>query len=103
MERAAARVTAPETDAPATEAPTTAAPASDVAPAAAGRAWLERLFIPAALLILAVAAALRLPELALNPFHHDVGVNGWFVKRAFTQFTTSPCAAKLPSRWSASR
>ena len=34
--------------------------------------------MPAALLILLVAAALRLPELALNPFHHDEGVNGFF-------------------------
>jgi uncharacterized protein (TIGR03663 family) len=41
-------------------------------------ALVGRLFIPAALLILLVAAALRLPELALNPFHHDEGVNGWF-------------------------
>ena len=29
-------------------------------------------------MILLVAAALRLPELALNPFHHDEGVNGFF-------------------------
>jgi uncharacterized protein (TIGR03663 family) len=28
--------------------------------------------------ILLVAAALRLPELGLNPFHHDEGVNGFF-------------------------
>ena len=28
--------------------------------------------------ILLVAAAIRLPELALNPFHHDEGVNGFF-------------------------
>ncbi len=41
-------------------------------------AWVSRLFVPAALLILLVAAAFRLPELALNPFHHDEGVNGWF-------------------------
>ena len=40
--------------------------------------WVDRLFLPAALGILLVAAALRLPELALNPFHHDEGVNGFF-------------------------
>ncbi len=34
--------------------------------------------MPLALGILLVAAALRLPELALNPFHHDEGVNGFF-------------------------
>ncbi|MBI3749340.1 MAG: TIGR03663 family protein, partial [Chloroflexi bacterium] len=40
--------------------------------------WLDRWFIPAALVILVVAAEFRLPELALNPFHHDEGVNGFF-------------------------
>lgn len=38
----------------------------------------ERWFVPIALGILLIAAALRLPELALNPFHHDEGVNGFF-------------------------
>jgi uncharacterized protein (TIGR03663 family) len=38
----------------------------------------ERMFVPAALLILLVAAAPRLPELAMNPFHHDEGVNAFF-------------------------
>lgn len=42
-------------------------------------AWSMRWFVPMALGILLVAAALRLPELALNPFHHDEGVNGWFL------------------------
>ena len=45
---------------------------------AAALPWLERWFIPAAIGILLVAAALRLPELGINPFHHDEGVNGWF-------------------------
>lgn len=38
----------------------------------------DRWFVPIALGILLLSAALRLPELALNPFHHDEGVNGWF-------------------------
>ncbi len=39
----------------------------------------DRWFVPIAIGIMLVAAALRLPELALNPFHHDEGVNGSFV------------------------
>lgn len=54
--------------------PAAAAAASDPG----GPAFLDRWFIPIALGILFVAAALRLPELALNPFHHDEGVNGFF-------------------------
>ena len=38
----------------------------------------DRWFVPIALGILLLAAALRLPDLALNPFHHDEGVNGFF-------------------------
>jgi uncharacterized protein (TIGR03663 family) len=38
-----------------------------------------RWFVPLAVGILVVAAALRLPELAINPFHHDEGVNGFFM------------------------
>jgi uncharacterized protein (TIGR03663 family) len=39
----------------------------------------DRWFVPIALGILLAAAALRLPELAINPFHHDEGVNGFFM------------------------
>ena len=38
----------------------------------------DRWFVLIAFGILLVAAALRLPELGLNPFHHDEGVNGFF-------------------------
>jgi uncharacterized protein (TIGR03663 family) len=51
------------------------APGAVVDPALA---WIDRWFIPAAIGILLVATAIRLPELGLNPFHHDEGVNGWF-------------------------
>ena len=60
------------------------APVPDVVADATGPAdegsrdvW-DRWFVPIALGILLVAAAIRLPELALNPFHHDEGVNGFF-------------------------
>ena len=46
--------------------------------AAAPVDFFDRWFLPIAIVILLVAAALRLPELALNPFHHDEGVNGFF-------------------------
>lgn len=58
-------------------APTVASSSDDRGPAAE-RELFDRWFIPIALGILLVAAALRLPELALNPFHHDEGVNGFF-------------------------
>lgn len=44
----------------------------------AGPDIFDRWFVPIALGILLLAAALRLPELALNPFHNDEGVNGFF-------------------------
>lgn len=64
--------------APATVAADTVA--ADHVGAAAGAAptFGDRWFVPIALLILLVAAAVRLPELGLNPFHHDEGVNGFF-------------------------
>jgi uncharacterized protein (TIGR03663 family) len=46
-----------------------------------------RLYVPTAVLILVVAAALRLPLLAINPFHHDEGVNGFFLTRLVREGT----------------
>ncbi len=66
---------------PSTESGSAAAVvATPASPADAGAepSILDRSFVPIALLILLVAAAFRLPELALNPFHHDEGVNGFF-------------------------
>jgi uncharacterized protein (TIGR03663 family) len=87
--RRAARGTAPnpEADQAATTRPTPPRAAPSTAPAAkAARtasvegpiARLDRYFVPAAILIMIVAAALRLPLLDINPFHHDEGVNGFF-------------------------
>ena len=56
--RAAQAVVAPE---PATEDPIT-----------------DRWFWIGAVVVFVVAALIRLPELGINPFHHDEGVNGWF-------------------------
>ncbi len=58
-----------------------------VVPAAvfADEASFGRFFVPAALLLLLAAAALRLPDLALNPFHHDEGVNGFFTTNLMRQ------------------
>jgi len=38
----------------------------------------DRWFWIGALVVFVVAALIRLPELGINPFHHDEGVNGWF-------------------------
>jgi uncharacterized protein (TIGR03663 family) len=38
----------------------------------------DRWFWIGAFVVLVVAALIRLPELGMNPFHHDEGVNGWF-------------------------
>lgn len=51
---------------------------SPEAPVSRPIAWLDRYFVPIAILILIVGAALRLPLLDINPFHHDEGVNGFF-------------------------
>src|SRR4029450_498462 len=59
------------------EAPVTSRPTTTTV-ADPALAWIDRWFIPMAIGILLVAAAIRLPELGLNPFHHDEGVNGWF-------------------------
>ena len=60
---------------------------------------LDRWFVPVALAILLVAAALRLPELALNPFHHDEGVNGFFTTNLVRQgvYTYDPANYHGPS------
>jgi len=59
----------------------------------------DRWFWPTALVILFVAAALRLPELALNPFHHDEGVNGFFTTNLVRQgvYTYDPANYHGPS------
>src|SRR3954465_7658715 len=72
--RSRARETVPPTEA-ASSPPEVAAPAA-ATPDAADQ--LDRFYVPAALLILLVAAVIRLPMLALNPLHHDEGINGYF-------------------------
>ena len=59
----------------------------------------DRWFVPLALGILLVAAAIRLPELALNPFHHDEGVNGFFTINLVRQgaYTYDPANYHGPS------
>jgi uncharacterized protein (TIGR03663 family) len=65
----------------------------------AASALVERWFWPAALVILLAAAAIRLPELALNPFHHDEGVNGFFTTNLVRQgtYTYDPANYHGPS------
>lgn len=55
-----------------------AAARASLVPESTDPSWIDRWFAPIAVAILVVAAALRLPELGLNPFHHDEGVNGFF-------------------------
>jgi uncharacterized protein (TIGR03663 family) len=85
--RGRGEVTRPRTTAPAEAAP---APAAETAPigtsqATAGRRredWPEipdRLYAAVGVLILIVAAGLRMFDLPLVPFHHDEGVNGNFM------------------------
>ena len=62
-------------------APAAAAPTPGDLPRSAGvpaGVPSDLLFLAAAVGILLVAAALRLPLLDLNPFHHDEGINGFF-------------------------
>ncbi len=73
VERGSTPQGAPETVEPA------AATDRDTALIGAPQDLFDRWFVPIALVIFVVAAAIRLPELALNPFHHDEGVNGWFM------------------------
>jgi uncharacterized protein (TIGR03663 family) len=47
----------------------------------------DRWFVPIAVVIIVIAAALRLPDLAINPFHHDEGVNGFFTTNLVRQGT----------------
>ena len=67
--------------------PRPTAPADAAAPGGSGwgrtavEAVLDRRFVQIGLGILLLAAAIRLPELAINPFHHDEGVNGFFTTR----------------------
>src|SRR4051794_2614529 len=75
--RSRAREGAPPAAA-ATTAPERADPAAQPAATPEAADPIGRFYVPAAVLILLVAAALRLPMLALNPFHHDEGINGFF-------------------------
>lgn len=59
----------------------------------------DRLFLVAAVGILLVATALRLPLLGLNPFHHDEGINGYFTTNLLRQgvYTYDPANYHGPS------
>ncbi len=65
-------------DAPAATAGSRAAPAVLAPEPTAEDPITDRWFWIGALVVLVVAAVIRLPELGMNPFHHDEGVNGWF-------------------------
>ena len=72
----AARDASPPPAAPAPDSTRVRRP--DAAPAARGDVS-DRTFLVLSLAILAIAALVRLYALSLNPFHHDEGINGWFV------------------------
>ncbi len=75
------------------------AASSTSAAGAAGVDVFDRWFTPIALGIVLLAAAIRLPELALNPFHHDEGVNGFFTTNLVRngEYTYDPANYHGPS------
>ena len=66
------------TDAPAAPAGSRPAQAVVAPEPATDDPITDRWFWIGALVVFVVAALIRLPELGINPFHHDEGVNGWF-------------------------
>jgi uncharacterized protein (TIGR03663 family) len=65
-------------DAPAEAVASRSAQAVDAPEPSTDDAISDRWFWIGAIVVLVVAALIRLPELGMNPFHHDEGVNGWF-------------------------
>jgi uncharacterized protein (TIGR03663 family) len=86
-ERSAEARPAAESGPPEAPIPATAVVAASDANAQDAIDLLDRWFVPIAIGILLVTAAFRLPELALNPFHHDEGVNGFFTENLVRQGT----------------
>src|SRR5687768_6410098 len=52
---------------------------------ASGDSLPDRLWLPSAVFITALATFLRFYWLELKPFHHDEGVNGWFLRTLFKE------------------